>query len=160
MDLGFPGGSDSKDCLECRKPGFDPWVGKIPWRRKWQSTPVFLPGKSRGQRSMAGPSPWGRKESDPSEYSSLETQIKNIALSKPLTRHTCFCTFLTEQARIDSRNPSSCWAPLSTSTSVLITACSEVKIASADRTRLHNPGFRWCGPPTSLALYSKCLNLH
>ena len=44
--------------------GFDPWVRKIPWRRKWQPTPVFLPGKSQGQRSLAGYSPWGHKESD------------------------------------------------------------------------------------------------
>ena len=36
----------------------DPWVGKIPWRRAWQSTPVFLPGESHGQRSLAGYSPW------------------------------------------------------------------------------------------------------
>ena len=43
---------------------FDAWVGKIPWRRKWQSTPVILPGKSNGQRSLVGYSPWGRKESD------------------------------------------------------------------------------------------------
>ena len=43
---------------------FDPWVGKIPWRKKWQSTPVLLPGKSHGQRSLVGYSPWGRKESD------------------------------------------------------------------------------------------------
>ena len=42
-------------------PGFDSWVGKIPWRRKWQSTPVSLPGKSHGQRSLAGYSPWGGK---------------------------------------------------------------------------------------------------
>jgi len=40
---------------------FDSWVGKIPWRRKWQPTPVFLPGESHGQRSLAGYSPWGRK---------------------------------------------------------------------------------------------------
>ena len=39
----------------------DPWVWKIPWRRKWQPTPVLLPGKSHGERSMAGYSPWGRK---------------------------------------------------------------------------------------------------
>ena len=39
--------------------GFDPWIGKVPWRRKWQPTPVFLPGKSHGQRSLAGYSPWG-----------------------------------------------------------------------------------------------------
>ena len=36
---------------------FDPWVGKVPWRRKWQHTPVFLPGESHGQRSLAGYTP-------------------------------------------------------------------------------------------------------
>ena len=41
--------------------GFDPWVRKIPWRRKWQPTPVFLPGKSHGQRNLVGYSPWGHK---------------------------------------------------------------------------------------------------
>ena len=46
---------------------FDPWVGKIPWRRKWQPTPVFLPGESHGWRSLVGYSPWGRKESDTTE---------------------------------------------------------------------------------------------
>ena len=40
--------------------GFDPWVGKIPWRRKWQPTPILLPGESHGQRSLAGYIPWGR----------------------------------------------------------------------------------------------------
>jgi len=44
--------------------GFDPWVGKIPWRRAWQPTTVFLPGEAHGQRSLGGCSPWGRKESD------------------------------------------------------------------------------------------------
>ena len=55
-------------CLQCRRPGFDPWVGKIPWRRKRQPTPVFLPGKSHGQRSLVGYCPWGRKESDTTEW--------------------------------------------------------------------------------------------
>ena len=41
--------------------GFDPWVGKIPWRRKWQLTPVYLPGKSHGQRSLAGHRSWDCK---------------------------------------------------------------------------------------------------
>ena len=50
---------------------FNSWVGKIPWRRKWQSTPVLLPGKSHGQRSLVGYSPWGRTESDTTEQSSL-----------------------------------------------------------------------------------------
>ena len=66
--IDFPGGSDRKvSCLQCRRPGFDPWVGKILWRRKWQPTPVLLPGKSHGQRSMVGYSPQGRKESDTTE---------------------------------------------------------------------------------------------
>ena len=48
-------------------PGFNPWVGKIPWRRKWQPTPVLLPGKSHGWRSLVAYSPWGHKESDTTE---------------------------------------------------------------------------------------------
>ena len=46
---------------------FDSWVGKIPWRRKWHPTPVFLPGESRGQRSLPGYSPGGHKGSDMTE---------------------------------------------------------------------------------------------
>ena len=46
---------------QCRRCRFDPWFGKIPWRRKWQLTPVFLPGKSHGQMSLAGYSPCSRK---------------------------------------------------------------------------------------------------
>ena len=42
----------------------DPWVGKIPWRREWQPTPVFLPRESHGRRSLAGYTPWGHKEFD------------------------------------------------------------------------------------------------
>ena len=41
-----------KRLLQCRRPGFNPWVGKSPWRRKWQSTPVFLTGESHGERSL------------------------------------------------------------------------------------------------------------
>ena len=54
-------------CLQCRRPGFDSWVRKISWRRKWQPTPVFLPGESHGQRSLVGCSLQGRKESDTTE---------------------------------------------------------------------------------------------
>ena len=54
-------------CLQCGRPGFDPWVGKIPWRREWQPTSVFLSGKFHGRRSLAGYSPQGRKESDTTE---------------------------------------------------------------------------------------------
>jgi len=55
----WPSGKEST--CQCRRQGFDPWSGKIPWRRKWQLTPVFLPGKSHGQRSLVGYSPWGGK---------------------------------------------------------------------------------------------------
>ena len=68
---GLPGGASSKEpTCQCRKQkrrGFDPWVGKVPWRRAWQPTPVFLPGESHGQRSLAGYSPWGREESERTE---------------------------------------------------------------------------------------------
>jgi len=64
---GNPGDSESKRiCLQCRRHGFDFWVKKIPWRRKWQSTPV-LPEEFYGQRSLVGYSPWGHKESDMTE---------------------------------------------------------------------------------------------
>ena len=56
-----------KICLQCRRPEFDPWIGKIPWRREWQSTPVFLLGEFHGQRSLVDYSPWGGKESDMTE---------------------------------------------------------------------------------------------
>ena len=68
----LPGGSGGKESA-CKAgdlgsiPGFDPWVGKIPWRRKWQLTPVFLPRKPHGQRNLVGYRPWGCKESDMTE---------------------------------------------------------------------------------------------
>ena len=62
---GIPCGSEGKRiCLQCRRPRFYPWVRKIPWRRAWQSTPVFLPGESNGKMSLAGYGPWCDKESD------------------------------------------------------------------------------------------------
>ena len=64
---GFPGGASYKEPVcQCRKHKslwFDPWVRKIPWRRAWQPTPVFLSGESHEQRSLAGYGPWGHKES-------------------------------------------------------------------------------------------------
>ena len=59
--------SGKESICQCRRRGFNPWVGKIPWRRKWQPPPVFLPGQSHGQRSLVGYSPWGHKESDMNE---------------------------------------------------------------------------------------------
>ena len=58
------GKESTRKCRRCRRPRFDPWVEKIFWRRKWQSTPVFLLGKSCGQRSRVGYSPCGCKVSN------------------------------------------------------------------------------------------------
>ena len=55
-------------CRRCRRHWFISWVGKLPWRRKWQHSPVFLPGKSHGQRSLAGYSPQSCKEQDMTEH--------------------------------------------------------------------------------------------
>ena len=59
------------------RPGLDSWVGKIPWRKGWQPTPVFLLGESHGQRNLEGYSPWGRRESDTTER--LTTQQNRTA---------------------------------------------------------------------------------
>ena len=68
---GLPGGAVVKEsACQCRRGKrlvFNPWVGKIPWRRKWQPTPAFLPGESHERRSLVGCSPWGREESDTTE---------------------------------------------------------------------------------------------
>ena len=67
--MGFPGGSEGKaSASNAGKPRFDPWAGKIPWRRKRQPTPVFLPEESHGRRSLVGYSPRGHKESDTTEW--------------------------------------------------------------------------------------------
>ena len=58
---------------------FDPWVGNIPWRRKWQPTPVFLPGEFNGQRSLVGYSPWDSKESDTTEWLTLLTLVSILS---------------------------------------------------------------------------------
>ena len=69
--MGFPGGSVGKEPTcnagDIGDIGSIPGLGRFPWRRPWQPTPVFLPGESYGQRSLAGYSPWGYKESDTTE---------------------------------------------------------------------------------------------
>ena len=60
--LRLPWWLSGKDfACQCWRPEFDPWVGKTAWRRKWLPTPVFLPGKLHGQRSLEGYIPWGGK---------------------------------------------------------------------------------------------------
>ena len=60
--LGFPDDVSGKEpTCQFRRLEFNPWVRKSPWRRKWQLTPVFLPGESHGWRSLAGYSPYGHR---------------------------------------------------------------------------------------------------
>ena len=70
--------SGKKSACQCRRHRrckFDPWIGKILQSRKWQPTPVFLPGKLHGWRSLAGYSSWGHKELDTTELLSTHTHI-------------------------------------------------------------------------------------
>ena len=82
---GFPDGSDGKEpTCHCRKPRVNPWVRKIPWRRERLPTPVFLPGKSHGQRSLVGYSPCGLRVWDTIEQLSLHMSSNH---SRPMPEH-------------------------------------------------------------------------
>ena len=88
----FPGGTVVKNPpAKAERLRFDPWVGKILWRRKWQPAPVFLPGKFHRQRSLAGYRPWGHKELDITEHSSLF----QIIYPSPFSVHTSHMTYIT-----------------------------------------------------------------
>ena len=67
--------SGKESACQCRRHEFNPWVGKMPWSRKWQPTPVFLPGKSHGQRSLVDYSPRGRGESDTTKWLSMNRGV-------------------------------------------------------------------------------------
>ena len=65
-----------KNLPPMQEPEFNPWVRKIPWRKEWQPTPVFLPGESHGQRSLVGYSPWGRKETNTFTFTLVLQQLQ------------------------------------------------------------------------------------
>ena len=83
--LGFPGSARGKgptcQCRRCKRCRFSPWFGKVPFRRAWHPTPVFLPGESHGQRTLAGYSPWDRKEWDTTEQLTLLTSPEEPCLT-------------------------------------------------------------------------------
>ena len=126
--LGFPVGSVVKDlpAIAGDDPsGFYLWVRKIPWRRKWQPTPVFLPGKSHGQRSLAGYSPWGHKESDTtkrlSNRGSLAVRQGPVFSSQVSLTQVLLLTSVVPGAwnsSLKSFSPTSCQLPISISTAV------------------------------------------
>ena len=70
------GKGSARQCRRCKGCGFDSWVGKIPWSRKGQPTPVFVPGEFHRQRSLAGYSPWGHRESHTTEHTQAHTQTQ------------------------------------------------------------------------------------
>ena len=80
--MGLPRWHSGKEhackCRRHKRHGFDAWIRKIPWRRKWHPAPVFLPGESHGQRNLEGYSPWGHKESDMTEWLSTYTHSGTI----------------------------------------------------------------------------------
>ena len=82
--MGFPSGTGGKEhtcqCRRQKRHRFSLWVGKIPWSRKWQLTPVFLPGKFHGQRSLVGYSQWGHKESDTTEVTQSSFPLLSYAI--------------------------------------------------------------------------------
>ena len=78
--------SGKEPACQCRRCEFDPWVGKILWKRKQQPTPIFLLGKSHGQRSLVGYSPWGHKEVDMTEWLAL-IHLSSIELSLSLIKN-------------------------------------------------------------------------
>ena len=79
------GNEPACQCRRQKRHGFHPWVGKIPWRRAWQPTAVFLPGESHGQRSLAGCSPWGRKESGLKRLGRVGGDSPEAAFCRPWT---------------------------------------------------------------------------
>ena len=77
---------------QCRRHEFNPWVGKIPWRRKWQPTPVVLPRRSQGQRSLVGYSPWVTKSRDSTKQQQQHNQCKYIFYIKKI--YMCVCIYI------------------------------------------------------------------
>ena len=71
----YGGANGEESACQCRRHGFDPWVGKIPERKKWQPTPVFLPGEFHGQRSLVSHRPWGCKESEATEHTHTQMEL-------------------------------------------------------------------------------------
>ena len=76
--------------MKCGRLGFNPWVGKTPWRKEWQPTPVFLLGEFHEQKSLEGYSPWGHKESDMTEQLSTWPGNRAIPEDKTQSQGTSF----------------------------------------------------------------------
>ena len=92
LTRGFSGKESSSQCWRCQRCIFDAWVQKIPWRRAWQPTQIFLPRESHEQRSLAGYSPWGHKELNPTEWLSRHAHngsSGNLRVGRKIERSPC-----------------------------------------------------------------------
>ena len=89
--MGFPGGASGKDPVcqwrSHKRRKFDPWVRKVPWKRDWYLTPIFLPRESHGQRSLSGYSLQGHSEVDTTEVMFISVQSRPT-LCDPMNRST------------------------------------------------------------------------
>ena len=94
---GFQGGASGKEpacqCRRCKRWEFNLWVRKIPWRRAWQPSPVFLPGESQGQRNLVGYSPGGRTEGASHNLACHHTPLHTLACP-PMPLHTLTWTHM------------------------------------------------------------------
>jgi len=99
---------DKESACQCRRRGFDPWVRKVPWRRKWQPTPVFLLGRFSGQRSLVGDSSWGHKELDMTEHTCVHKSQTYLTITGQKT-----CVFFSRILRMH----------LQSSLNVCVTVC-------------------------------------
>ena len=114
--MGLPGWHSSNvsacQCRRHKRCRFDPWVGKIAWRGKWQPTPVFLPGAPHGQGSLASSSPWGCKGLDTAEHTHAFSPTNPLPARLP---HN------TEQSSLCSTvGPCCCNLPLVQTSDVLV----------------------------------------
>ena len=96
----FSGASHVVQC-QCRRGRFDLWTRKIPWSRKWQPTPVFLPGVFHRQRSLEGCSPWGRKELDTIEHACTLCSMMGLLLLHTEHKRQDFVGYLRQNEGID-----------------------------------------------------------
>ena len=124
---GFPWWLSGKESArQCRRHRFNPWVRKILWRMKWQPTPVFLPGKSHGWRTLAGYSSWGCKESDTTYWLNNSNSRERgwecfcsghrLSLNPPAQYSTSACSQLCWKSwnshfLIKPLQPPICWVP-------------------------------------------------
>ena len=96
--------SAKESACQCKRCRFDPWVRKIPWRRKWKPTPVFLPGNSHGQRILAGYSPRDHKE--PDRIWQLSTHKLDYTISKSFSGSELHCVCFKVEAMRNQEAPS------------------------------------------------------